>query len=110
MSETPETLEAPHLVDLLAATEASRRHEVLAALQRHGKAALPAVCDGLKHGNWQVRRWCAIFLDHDGDLRSLGLLIPLLRDRRRRSGSGPSTPSPATAASRARTHSTSSRS
>jgi HEAT repeat protein len=54
---------------------------VLDELRKLGKAAaVPAVLEGLGHGNWQVRRWCAIYLDHDGELASLHLLIPLLRD------------------------------
>ena len=44
---------------------------------------LPAIREGLKHGNWQVRRWCAIFLDHHSDEKSLQSLVPLLRDPKR---------------------------
>ncbi|MEN8182693.1 MAG: HEAT repeat domain-containing protein [Myxococcota bacterium] len=36
--------------------------------------------EGLRHGNWQVRRWCAIWLDHYADAESLHALLPLLRD------------------------------
>ena len=42
--------------------------------------ALPALKDGLKHGNWQVRRWSAILMDHHADDDALHALIPLLRD------------------------------
>jgi HEAT repeat protein len=45
-----------------------------------GKSALPAVVEGLKHGNWRVRRGCAAFLDHHGTPELLPALVPLLDD------------------------------
>lgn len=81
MSETPEEAEARRLVDHLADPEPPRpRHELIEQLARLGASAIPAVRDGLRHGNWQVRRWCAIYLDHHPDAVSLDLLVPLLRD------------------------------
>jgi HEAT repeat protein len=56
------------------------RVQALSRLQALGAAALPAVRAGLKHPDWHVRHWCAIYLDHDGDRDSLGDLIPLLSD------------------------------
>lgn len=50
------------------------------ALYAMGEAALPAVRDGLKQANWQVRRWCALFIDNFADAESLRALVPLLRD------------------------------
>jgi HEAT repeat protein len=49
-------------------------------LEEIGAAAAPAVRDGLRHGHWQVRKWCAGFLDHHSDPESLPELIPLLHD------------------------------
>ena len=60
--------------------EGSTRFDSYLALQEHGEDALPAVREGLKHGNWHVRQWCAIYLDHYADPASLELLVPLLRD------------------------------
>jgi HEAT repeat protein len=49
-------------------------------LRALGSAALPAVRDGLQRGHCQVRRWCTIYLDHDGGALSLAHVIPLLDD------------------------------
>jgi len=49
-------------------------------LLARGLAAREAVREGLGHANWQVRRWCAIWLDHFADADSLAALIPLLHD------------------------------
>lgn len=57
-----------------------RRVEALEALHAIGAAALPAIREGLRHGNWQVRKWCAIALDHLADDESIRALVPLLRD------------------------------
>ena len=78
MSETRKDAGARRLVDRLV--DAERRHEIVAELVALGPAALPAVREGLGHGNWQVRRWCAIYLDHHADGAALELLVPLLRD------------------------------
>jgi hypothetical protein len=45
-----------------------------------GIAAAPAVREGLRHGHWQVRKWCAGFLDHHSDPGSIPELLPLLHD------------------------------
>lgn len=50
------------------------------SLYSRGEDALPAVRDGLGHANWQVRRWCALFIDNFADAESLHALVPLLRD------------------------------
>lgn len=44
------------------------------------EAALPALKEGLENGNWEVRRWSAILMDHHADDEALHALIPLLRD------------------------------
>ena len=49
-------------------------------LHDHGAEALPAIREGLRHANWQVRKWSAMFLDHHADGTSLEALVPLLRD------------------------------
>ena len=73
MSKTP-----TELVDEFAVGET--RFPAYLALNELGATALPAIKEGLKHGHWQVRRWCAILLDHLADPESLHALVPLLRD------------------------------
>ena len=36
--------------------------------------------EGLRHGHWQVRKWCAAFLDHHADPETIPELLPLLHD------------------------------
>ena len=69
---------AASLVEQFA--DASRRVETLFQLNAIGDAALPAVRAGLKHPDWHVRHWCAIFLDRGADAESLLALVPLLHD------------------------------
>jgi HEAT repeat protein len=66
------------LVARLASDE--ERWTAWARLMEAGLSAREAVREGLGHANWQVRRWCAIWLDHYADPESLHALIPLLRD------------------------------
>lgn len=61
-------------------TDAATRFETLMRLQALGEAALPAVRDGLKHPDWHVRHWCAIYLDRGADPDTLKDLVPLLTD------------------------------
>jgi HEAT repeat protein len=56
------------------------RVETLHQLQALGEAAVPAVRAGLKHRDWHVRHWCAIFFDRGADPESLLELVPLLHD------------------------------
>jgi HEAT repeat protein len=74
--------EAEALVDRLV--EPGDRQDVFAALDALGSAALGAVREGLRHGHWQVRQWCAIYMDHRADMGSLEHLVPLLRDPKSR--------------------------
>ncbi len=60
--------------------ESRLRVETLARLLALGPAALPAVREGLKHPDWHVRHWCAIYLDHNATPDSLRDLVPLLTD------------------------------
>ena len=66
------------LVDAFA--DASTRFPAYQALIAMGEAALPAIRGGLRHGNWQVRKWSALTLDQVADAESLAALVPLLRD------------------------------
>lgn len=59
---------------------AEDRFPAFVTLYSRGEAALPAVREGLKNANWNVRRWCAVFIDNFADAESLQALIPLLRD------------------------------
>lgn len=71
--KTPE-----QLVDDFA--ESELRFPAYLALNELGAEALPALKEGLKHGNWEVRRWSTILMDHCADDEALHALIPLLRD------------------------------
>ena len=56
------------------------RFPAFLSLYSRGHDALPAIRDGLKQANWQVRRWCALFIDNFADAETLHALVPLLRD------------------------------
>ena len=58
----------------------SARYEALTRLQALGPAAVPAVRAGLKHPDWHVRHWCAIYFDRVTDPDLLSDLVPLLSD------------------------------
>jgi hypothetical protein len=60
--------------------EPDKRFLAYQALTALGSAALPAIKAGLAHGEWQVRKWCAIVIDHLADDEALYALVPLLRD------------------------------
>ncbi|HIC54084.1 MAG TPA: hypothetical protein EYO97_09655, partial [Gemmatimonadetes bacterium] len=54
---------AEELVDALADSET--RVPAYFELDRYyGGEALPAIREGLGHGNWLVRKWSAMYLDH----------------------------------------------
>ena len=78
MGERPMAKTPTQLVDDFAVSET--RFPAYLELNEHGSDALPALKEGLKHGNWQVRRWSAILLDHHADDEALHALVPLLRD------------------------------
>lgn len=58
----------------------ANRMAAFLALYARGGEVLPAVRDGLRQANWQVRRWCALFADNFADAETLRALVPLLRD------------------------------
>jgi HEAT repeat protein len=60
--------------------DSQRRFGAYQALVAAGTAALPALREGLRSDNWQVRRWSAICLDHVADSDALEDLLPLLED------------------------------
>ncbi len=78
MSSSETVHRARELVDRFA--DGPQRFASYQALDEIGNDALPAVREGLGNGNWQVRRWCAIYLDHHADLESIEYLVPLVRD------------------------------
>jgi hypothetical protein len=57
--------EADRLVDRLA--HSHERESARRRLLRLGDKALPALRAGLRHGDWRVRMWCALELDHRSD-------------------------------------------
>lgn len=59
---------------------AENRMAAFLALYARGPAVLPAVREGLKHADWHVRHWCALFADNFADASTLRALVPLLRD------------------------------
>lgn len=82
MTETPTDGPAPRDARELVARLADDgdRPAVYEELLALGEPARDAVLEGLRHGHWQVRRWCAIWLDHHADPEALRALVPLLRD------------------------------
>jgi HEAT repeat protein len=70
--------EARALVEQLESNET--RWPAWKRLEEIGTAAAPAVREGLRHGHWQVRKWCAAFLDHHADPETIPELLPLLHD------------------------------
>lgn len=70
---------ADSLVDRLA--DSAGRMEARDELERLGDAALPALRAGLRHGDWRVRMWCAVELDHRSDPngRAVPIFESLLR-------------------------------
>ena len=80
MSEIPADFRK--LFDRLA--DPTERGGALAEIEVLGRAALPAMREGLRDGRWEVRRWCAYYFDRHADAASLHLLVPLLRDPKSR--------------------------
>ena len=50
------------------------------ALYARGNESLPAIREGFKHANWQVRKWCALFADNFADAETLRAIVPLIYD------------------------------
>ncbi len=50
------------------------------ALYSRGYEALPAIREGFKQANWQVRKWCALFADNFADAATLRAIVPLIHD------------------------------
>lgn len=73
MPKTPETL-----VEDLA--DPALRFPAYFALNGMGSEVLPALEAGLRHTEWQVRRWSAALMDHHADDDALRALLPLLHD------------------------------
>lgn len=61
-------------------TDSEKRFPAYLALDALGTDALPALKEGLKHDDWQIRRWSAILMDRHADDEALHALVPLLRD------------------------------
>jgi HEAT repeat protein len=68
------------LVGKLSSERGADRLAAYNRLIEIGLDARGAVVEGLRHEHWQVRRWCAIWLDHHADTESLPALVPLLHD------------------------------
>ncbi len=54
-------------VQVVESFAGSRRYQAYQRLCTFGPEALPAVLEGLRHENWHIRHWCAIYLDRQGD-------------------------------------------
>lgn len=78
MSPKQTTLDPRELVGRLAVKE--ERGGAWRQLVEIGLPAREAVREGLRHASWEVRRWCALWLDRHADRESLEALVPLLRD------------------------------
>ena len=60
--------------------DSQQRYASFSQLVELGSDALPAIRNGLKNDDWQIRRWCAICMDHVADSKSLADLLPLFHD------------------------------
>jgi HEAT repeat protein len=78
MNENRKEPDARELVARLASDE--EREDAARRLLACGPSAREAVLEGLRHGHWQVRRWCALWFDRHADAEALRALVPLLRD------------------------------
>ena len=72
VNATPEML-----VEELASTTGWKAYIVLS---KSGPEALTAIREGLRHGNWHVRKKCADLLDHLADERCMENLVQATRD------------------------------
>ncbi|MCG8590716.1 MAG: hypothetical protein MJE66_15605 [Proteobacteria bacterium] len=77
-ARTDTAVDPRELVSRLASDR--QRAEAFAALVALGSDAEDAVAEGLRHGHWQVRRWCAIWFDENANPARLPELVPLLHD------------------------------
>ena len=68
------------LLEGLGASRGVDRFASYQALVAMGVDALPTLRSGLRHDDWQVRRWSAMCLDQVADEDALADLVPLLRD------------------------------
>jgi HEAT repeat protein len=59
---------------------AENRMAAFLVLYSRGKEAVPAIRAGLKHSNWNIRRWCASLADNFADADLFQALVPLLDD------------------------------
>jgi len=50
------------------------------ALYARGQEVLPAIRQGLRQANWQVRKWCVLFADNFADAETLRAIVPLTND------------------------------
>jgi HEAT repeat protein len=62
--------------------DGKNRMAAFLALYGRGAKALPAIREGLKHADWQIRRWSAMCVDNFADGETLRALTPLLHDPR----------------------------
>lgn len=58
----------------------SGQFEAHRALIAMGAEAIPALREGLRNDNWEVRYWCAVCLDQVADAEALESLVPLIQD------------------------------
>jgi len=72
--------ELVRVVEGLGAPTGDARFASYQALIGMGADALPAIRLGLRHPEWQVRRWAAMALDQLADEDALADLVPLLGD------------------------------
>jgi HEAT repeat protein len=72
-SATPDELVAEFAIS-------ENRMAAFLALCARGPEVLPAVREGLKHANGDIRRWSAAVADNFGDSETWHALLPLLRD------------------------------
>lgn len=74
----PTTEELRNAVERLA--DKTTRTDALHLLELGGEHGIQAAIEGLSHPDWQVRRWCAAFMDHNSNDAALERLRLTLND------------------------------
>ena len=73
-------LDASELVAQLGSAEWRRRERAYYELLEIGSAAVPALVEGARHGEWRVRATSVALMDHLADERCVDVLCEAVKD------------------------------